>query len=244
MPTVRAIVADALIEIGVMEPGDTLSAQQGALGLTRFQHQLDAWAADRLTLAVQTRTTVTLLPGTGTITLGLVGADVTMARPVFINGVNYIIPGSAPEVEVPIGLMDEDAYRSLSIKALPSALPLLAFYQTSMSTTLGSLFIWPQLTQSVDIAIYSPQAVGIPLALTDTVIGPSGYQEAFLYGLALRLCGPFGVAPPPTLPEMFRQAMATMKRPNVAPGMLGVDPALTLGPRAAYNILSDSGGRR
>lgn len=242
MPTVRAIGADALMEIGVLEPGDTLSAQQGAIVLLRFQHQLDAWAADRLTLAVQARTPATVPSGSSSITLGLVGADVTMARPVWLNGVNYIIPGSSPEVEVPIALMDEDAFRALSIKALPSALPSLGFYQTSMSTLLGTLTLWPVVTQAVDLAIYSPQAIGIPLALTNTVVGPSGYQEAFMYQLALRLCSPFGVAPPPTLPKLATDAYATIKRRNVKPGMLSVDAALTRGPRNGYyNVLSDQG---
>ena len=243
--TVRAIGTDALMEIGVLEPGDTMSPAQGAIVLRRFQMQLDAWAADRLTLAVQARTPATLPPSTSTLTLGLVGADVTMARPVSLNGVSYLIPGASPAVEVPLGICDEDAYAAISIKSLPSALPTLCFYQTSMSTALGSLFVWPQVTQIVQLVIYSPQAIGIPLALTDLIIGPSGYAEAFLYQLALRLCSPFGVAPPPTLKTMADESFATMKRPNVKPGILGLDPAVTHRTNAStYNVLSDSGGSR
>ena len=49
------------------------------------------------------------------------------------NTLNYLIPGSSPAVEVPIGQMDEDAYAALSIKALPSALPIQSFYQTNLT---------------------------------------------------------------------------------------------------------------
>src|ERR1035437_1568721 len=118
MSTVYSIIADALMEIGVLAPGETMSASDAALGLLRFQHQIDSWAADRLTLSVQSRTTFPLLSGSTVVTIGASGADVTMDRPMWINTLAYLIPGTSPGVEVPIGLMDEDAYAAISIKSL------------------------------------------------------------------------------------------------------------------------------
>ena len=240
MATVRDIGTDALIEIGVLEPGDTMSAQQGATVLLRFQNQIDAWAADRLTLSLQLRTTFTLTSGTSSVTLGPSTATVAFAsRPMWLNTVNYLIPGASPAVEVPIGQLDEDAYAALSIKALSSALPIQSFYQTNLTDLNGTLFFWPTVSQNVDIVLYTPQAIGVPASLNTDVVGPAGYQEAFMYDLAWRLCTPFGVAPPPLLPSMRERAMQTMKRPNVAPGVLGVDPALTGNLSAGYDVLSD-----
>lgn len=243
MATVRDLVTDAYREIGVLGFGASLTPELGALGLLRFQHQADSWQADRLALAVQTRATFTMPSGTSTVTIGTGGSvtttPATTTAPMWIDTVAYVNPGSNPAQEVAIGMMDRDTYAGLTIKDLPSGLPLQAFYQRSMTTALGSLFLWPQVNQNVTIVIYSPQGAGVPASLDDTVMGPAGYAEAFMYALALRLCPPTGTAVPDGLPALVANAMATMRRPNVIPAVLGVDPALTPNTGVGYNILSD-----
>ena len=214
------------------------------MALRYFQRQIDSWAADRLTLSEQLRTVFTLVSGTTAVTIGASGAIVTMPFPMWINSLNYIIPGTTPGVESPIGLMDEDAYASISIKQLSSALPMQAYYQTNLATATGTLTFWPQVSQNVQIAMYTPQAVGVPATVNTDIIGPPGYAEAFLYQLAKRLCSPFGVVPSQLLLDNERQATMTMKRPNVQPGILAVDPALRPMNGCGYNILSDTQSSR
>jgi hypothetical protein len=248
MPTVRLIATNALQEIGVLGEDEAMSASQGAFVLARFQHQIDAWAADRLTLALQQRTAFTLTSGTSTVTLGPTGADVTMQRPVWVDAVTYVIPGSSPDIEsLPLGRMIAQQYDALTIKELASALPTQWFYQTSTTQTYGSLFLYPQVTQDVEVVVYAPLAVGVPATLDTIMIGPPGYQEAFLYQLAVRLMSPFGKRAEdlPLLvgPEGFAAtAFARIKRVNVQPGLLAVDAALTpRGLGGGYNVLSDQG---
>ena len=238
MALVRSIIRDAMIEIGVLYPEQTPSPDQTDLGLLRVQHMLDAWAASQLTLSRQLRTPFTMPSGTSEVTVGP-GGTVNIARPDWVNALMYLNPGSTPAVEVPVGLMDADEYAALSIKQLPSALPTQAFYQTNLANAFGTLFVWPQVTQNVDMVLYTPEAVGVPATLNTDLIGPSGYQEAFMYQLALRLCTPFGVAPPPLLPGMAARAWTTMTRPNIEPGLLSIDPALVPGAGSGYNVYSD-----
>ena len=246
MATVRGICTDALREIGVLGEDEVMSAAQGQFALLRFQNQIDAWAADRLTLSVQSRTSITWPTSTSTQTIGPSG-DIDTQRPVWINNLTYVIPGTAPEVEVIMAPMDQDSYAVQSIKALQSQLPLQFFYQTSIDTVLGSLYLWPQPAQELTLYLYAPQAVTVPVTLDDTLLGPPGYQDAFMYQLAKRLCRPFGRPVTPDLLQDAREAWAVMKRPNVEPGLVSVDAALTLGKQSGYNILSDSqsspGGR-
>jgi hypothetical protein len=106
------------------------------------------------------------------------------------------------------------------------------------------LFLWPQVTQDVEIAIYAPQAITVPATLDTDLIGPPGYRDAFLYGLALRLMTPLAVAADsvPLLigPDgLAARAWTTMTRPNITPGVLTVDAALVPSAGAGYNILSD-----
>lgn len=240
MATAREFCSLALQEIGVLAAGETADAANMAFAFTRFQQQLNSWQADGNALAVQNRLTYTLPSGENTATIGPVGGDITAQRPVFVRGVNYLIPGSTPPVETPMGPMDDDQYMALSIKTLESQLPTLYFYQSSVDSVLGTFFFWPTVTQNVEIAIYVAVGVGEPATLTSTVQGPPGYAEAFLYDLAYRLCTPFGRPVPPLLPQMRSEAIGRMKRQNVQPGLMGVDQALIGGYAGGYNVLSDT----
>ncbi len=217
-----------------------ISPADGALGLLRLQNQIDSWQADRLTLSVQTPISITWPTSTSTQTIGPSGANITAIRPLWINSMNYVIPGSSPAVESYMAMLDPDQYAQLTIKGLQSGLPQQFFYQTSNDTALGTIFIWPQPTQQITLKMYTPEGIGVPATLDSILLGPPGYQEAFMYQLALRLCTPFGKSIPPLLPKMAQEAMATMKRPNVDPGLLGVDPALIPATAGGYNVLSDS----
>lgn len=242
MPTVRVIATRALTEIGVLSPGETMTPENGMVAQYHLQNMLDAWQADRLTLAVQTRTTFTLLSGTSTVSLGPVGATVTMPRPVWIDTVNYVIPGSSPAVEVIVAQMGRDEFANLSIKAMQSSLPTQCFYQTALTISAGTLYFWPQVTQNVTIALYTPQGLGVPATLDDIITGPPGYQDALTYQLALRLVTPMGVdiQSLPLLPKQALDAWQVIKRVNTMPGLLGIDPALSPAIAGGYNVLTDN----
>lgn len=241
MPTVNVILTDVLAEIGVLQASETPEAGDMQLALRYLQRQIDAWQAERLTLAAQLRTSFPWPANTSTVTLGASGAIVTMVRPVWINTVAYVIPGSSPACEVGIAQLDEDGYARLSMKALPSALPTQSWYQVRVDGVLGDLFLWPQVTQGVTIVIYTPEAVGVPVSLNTVLTAPAGYAEGFHYQLALRLCRPFGIAVTPDLQDLATKAFATMKRPNVKPGLLGMDAAV-IPTAGGYNVLTDNSG--
>ncbi len=235
MPTALNIITDAMVEIGAYGPGDTIAARHEQLGLLRFQNQLDSWQADQLALNLQTPKAFTLVAGTSEFTIGPTGNLVT-ARPTYIEGMNYVIPGTSPITEVPMAPMDNDQYLALSQKTLPSSLPQQFHLNATMPN--ATVFIWPQVTQNVVLAIYLEQGIDVPATLTTQVTGPQGYAEAFMYQLALRLCGPMSRPIPDGLPEMAATAYARMRRPNVDPGLLGVDAALTPTYSGAFNILT------
>lgn len=237
--TVQSIIEDALTEIGAIGVGNSASAADLALGLLRFQNQLDAWQADRLSLSLQAATSVTWPSSTSTATVGPTGA-IAIARPTWINALNYVVPGSSPEVEVYMAPMDADQYAALTIKGLQSGLPQQFFYQVNLDDELGTLFIWPKPDQQVTLKLYVAKGIDVPAALSDQLFGPAGYQEAYMYQLALRLCTPFGKPLPELLPNMARESWNLMKRQNVNPGLMACDPALIPQFPGGYNVLSDS----
>jgi hypothetical protein len=237
--TVLSIVTQALQEIGAYGQGETLSAYNAQVCLLRFQNQLDAWQADQLTLAVNARLSFTIPSSTNTFTIGPTG-DIVAQRPVWIDEMNYVVVGSSPEVETIMAQMNDDQFNALSIKDLTSSYPTQYYYNTSFTSLNGSFFVWPTPTQDVKVYIATKQGAAVPVALSSTVIGPAGYQDAFMYQLALRLCTPFAMPVPPLLPGLAAEAYARVKRANMQPGLLGVDAALVPTSGGAYNVLNDT----
>lgn len=237
MATAGSIIADAMYEIGAYAPGDTISSVHQQLGLLRFQNQLNAWQADFLTLNLQTPKTYTLVAADNEFTVGPTSVDVTTTqRPVFIEGINYLNPGSSPATEVPMGEMDDDTYRALSQKTLTSSLPQQYHVNATMPNV--TVFVWPTVTQNVGLVLYLKQGITEPTLLTTSVTGPQGYQEAFMYQLALRLCGPMSRPVTEHISSMAAASYARMKRPNEQPAILGVDAALVPTYGGAFNILT------
>ena len=234
MATAQTIITDALMEIGALAPGETVSTDDLALGLTRLQNQIDAWGADRLTISISNRVTYTLTGGRSSVTIGLSGvADIAATRPTTFTAINRVITGN---VETALAEYDEDQYAAIAIKAMTSTLPTGYHYEPTAPD--GTLTFWPVPTGSVGLVLYYPAALGTPAALSSTLVGPPGYQEGFMYQLALRLCTPFGRQPPPLLPQQAAEAYARLKRPNTEPGLLAIDAALT--PTAGgYNVFTD-----
>ncbi len=238
MATVRSIGEDALREIGVLGLQDSMGADVAGLVLTRFQNQLNAWQAEALTLFNFSRTVYTLPSGTETRTIGPTGDITVEANPVFINGINYVVPGSNPGVETAMGRMMPDQYQALTIKQLSNSLPTQWFFNAGAVN--GTLTFWPVINQDVDIAVYTYFGVGVPAGINDTVEGPPGYPEAFMYQLALRLCTPLYRQPPPLTVKMAAESLARIKRPNINPPLLGVDQAIVPTFGSGYNVLNDS----
>lgn len=241
MATVESIITLALVEDGIIAARETPDAATIQLGLSYFQLELDSWGAEQLTLSRQSRTAISWPSSTSSQTIGASGADITAQRPMFINTLNYVVPNTSPAVEVPIGRMDQNSYANESIKDLTSQYPLAYFYQTAVDTLLGTITLWPVPDQSLTLYLYAPVAVTTPVAITDILLGPAGYQDAFHYRLARRMCGrTFGVDLTPELNTKADEAFARMKRPNNQPGLLGVDAALVPATGGAYNILLDT----
>lgn len=233
--TALGIITDAMVEIGAYAPGETLSPVHANLGLLRFQNQLNSWQADELALSLQDRQLFTLIAGTTEFMVGPTG-DLVTARPVYVEGMNYLNPGSTPATEVPMAPMDTNAYMVLSQKDLPSTLPQQFYFNATWPN--ATFFIWPQVTQNVGLVLYLDRGVDVPPTLNSAVTGPQGYAEAFMYQLALRLCTPMARPIPDGLPQMASAAYARMRRPNEEPGLLGMDAALTPVNGGAFNILT------
>jgi len=244
MAIVLDLITHALMDIGAYGQGqsEVPTHEDAQVALGYLQRQIDAWNAERETLIVQARVDFILRAGTSYITIGPTG-EIPAHKPTWLDTVKYVIPGSHPEIEMKLGMLNDDTYACITIKSLPNTLPLQVYYQTGPVN--GELFFWPQVTQDIKIYLYYLAPTDVPAAITSVINGPPGYEEAFHCQLAERLLTPFGIKDP-TIISLVRdhseKAYARMKRPNMDPGQRGLDWAV-LG-AGAYNVLADTFGGR
>ena len=194
---------------------------------------MDQWAAERLQIYVVTRTTWTISANDGQYTVGT-GANVSVARPVFIDHVNFIDTTPTPDQEYQLQPLTEDAWSKIAQKALTSTFPTYWYYSPTFPT--GTLELWPVPTSStLQGVLYAPQATAQFAALSTEISLPPGYSRMIVKNLAVELASSYGRA---VTPELMQQAMdtkAVVKRANYRLSDLSIEAAaLIQGNRYRY----------
>lgn len=235
--TARERIRLALVELGVYPASQqTLKAHDAAEGLIRLQWMVEALQLNPLLVHQVVRSTFSLVANQQDYTIGLSGADWTLARPDTISQV-AVLTGTSPDTsEVPIGpLLTAAQWAAIPNKEQTGEYPQAARYERTYP--LGTLSLWPVPNlATVDVAIYVPTPITAPLTLaTDMVVAP-GYDEWLHYSLVERLAGPFAQTIGPDLERLIRAATARLESPNVEVGRLQADDALTGG--GFYNVLT------
>jgi hypothetical protein len=240
--TVRAIdiINRACIDIGILAQGETLSAAEGQDFLGRLNGLVSSWATQSLTMPVIAREEFDLVAGQQTYTIGP-GADWDSVRPIFITGCGLLLTGITPNVELPIGLLTEDAYRLTRLKGFSSIYPTQVYYNPTFATTgWAEFFLWPMPTTDENrFVLYSQQALTGFASLVAQYVFPPGYEEALEYALCKRLAPGSGKVLSPELLALVASSLGTIKRANATFRDLALDPGLTFTSRRPYNVLSD-----
>jgi hypothetical protein len=230
-----AIITPALKEIGVLAAGETATSEDAADALSRLNRLIDRLAAESSSIFYRTRTTWTISANDGEYTVGS-GANVNIARPVFVHQIGFIDTSTDPDTEYPLKMLTEDGYAAIPQKAQTSTFPQFAFYNPTYAN--ATLTLWPVPTSStLSGVIYHSTAVTSFATTSTSVSLPPGYEEALVTNLALLLCPQFERQPSPVLVQAARESMATLKRVNSRLSDLSFEAgALIGGNRHAFNI--------
>ena len=242
MATVRDLATTALKEIGVLAEGQVMTAEEGSDTLAAFNRLVDSWAAERLQIYTVTRTTWTITSGTSTYLVGPAQV-VAVARPMYINAINFQDTSVTPTVEYQLTLLTDDMYAQLSQKTLTSTYPNAAYYNPTFTTAApyGTIILWPVPTSTtLQGVLYAPLAIAQFSSLDDTVSLPPGYQRMIVKNLALEMAPTFEKNVSELLAVQASKAIAVVKAANKRIRDLNIDPsALVQGTKSwygAYNI--------
>lgn len=232
--TVGDLCTAALQRLGIVGAGETPTTADLNLALARLNALIDNWRTQRLFTYSLTRTTFTIVSGTGAYTVGT-GGTVNLARPVYPEGVRLIDTTADPDLERALIRLTPEAYAALPQKALTSTQPTHYYYNPTYP--LGTLTLWPTPTDAtLQGAVYTPNPSGA-LALTDTLEVPPGYQLFYQETLAVHLGPDFERQPSPILVESARKSEADIKRVNARDRDLLTRTPFTRG--GLYDINSD-----
>ncbi len=186
--TVEAIVLEAFADLGVIQPGDDLSAGIKANALLVFQQMVDSWNLER-PMNLVTHQAVTLIAGTSVYTYGSGGTMPITPAPIRVlswscKDGNYSTSGVVmPYDEFRQTIKDGASTTAKLIQALT------ADRGNIISANLIKLEVWPtpaatpgSLTLETIFTLTTPAA----LATSLSAYGP-GFEAAFHFNLAVAL---------------------------------------------------------
>ena len=237
MATVLDVVADAMSDLGILAPGEVPAADDVTSGLRALNRLVDQWAADRLMIYTQTRTTWNLTSNDAVYTVGL-GGDVNVARPVHINHVRYYDTAFTPLIERELSPLTDDAFALLKAKGQTNNIPVVYYYNPTYP--LGTITLWPiqQSTTLVGV-LYAPEAVAEFTDGSTVLVLPPGYRRMIVKNLAVELASSFKVEAGPSVQQAADESMAVVMRANRHISDLSFPPdALIPSSRKFYNIFT------
>ncbi len=242
--TALSVCTTAAQDLNVIGKSETLDADDVQRVFDRLNTLVDSWAAERGTIFTQAITTYTYPANTPNgVTLGP-GGTWNQARPVFLSGANYVVPGSSPEVRIPLELYTDETYFALGIPTLQSALPTGLYLNSQMASPGGVSLVklYPVPTQAISVGIQTPTQISQFADLTTSYLLPPATRRALHYNLILDICDLFGREPTRRMDLNAFNSKQAMKVPNFQKLVLAIDPAVTSRGGGGYVIYSDTRG--
>lgn len=235
MATAGDIINDALQAAGIIGVGQTPLAENTQLALRQLNRMIGQWNRKRWLVyhLVDTAFTAT---GAVSYTVGTAG-NFNIARPdrieyAYFRGLNTAVPN---QVDYPMQILEaREDYSRISLKRLNS-FAYYVFYDSAYPT--GNLYPWPLLSSQYEIHILTKAVLSTLATLATTVLLPPEYEEAIQWNLAMRLRPLFQLPPDPTVTELARSSLNTIRGANAQIARLTMPAVLRNAQN--YNILSD-----
>jgi hypothetical protein len=239
MATVKLnIIRPALRLAGIMgAPQRVASASQNDEAFDVLSSYIDALITERLLSYYEIRSEQTLVAGQQDYTVGP-GGDFNIDRPMTLDRASILLNAGTNNVsELPLGILTYELWQYITVKNIGSNPPTKVYYEPRFP--LGVLHFWPYPSVGTQMVLYVRNQVAQFANLNSTVSFPPGYLKFLQYGLALELANYYGKksAMSPEARETAKEARAWVKRLNILPLDIRVDPAL-VATQQPFNIYS------
>lgn len=209
---VSSLIKSALRKAGAVSSGQTPPAAEMQDALDELNLILDQWSTKSLVVFAVTSENFTLTSGQQSYTIG-VGGDFDTVRPVLINNA-YVREGGGTN-DIPVEVRGgKETYNVISEKGT-SGRTFELWYEPEFP--LGRIYMYPVTDNAQDILfIDSWKALSSFTGLTQEVAFPPGYEAAFVWELFRRIAPEYGYTLTTDERRMAREALADVKRVNIA----------------------------
>lgn len=227
--TARATIQGALKLIGVLDPAETMSADDASDGLTMLNNMADAWNLERLNIYTISEVVATFAGASATIGPGM---QIDTARPVRVESAFYRRSG----IDYPLAIISSEEYDKIGMKNVSGDYPEVLHYNANSPT--GVVYVWP--VPSANEYHFSVQKQLTEFADLDEVHTlPQGYQKAMMYALAVELAPLYRLEAPASIIRIAINMMRILKRANVVVPKLSVSLPSNSAETGRINILSN-----
>jgi hypothetical protein len=120
--------------------------------------------------------------------------------------------------------MTQEQYNTISLKSQQQQIVERFLYINEL--TNGIVVLWPVPALAIPVSFNFQTLLVGPATAATTIAFPPGYEEAFEYGLAVRLAPLFGKSAPPDVQQMARESYALVKKSNRTSPTMFYDSAL------------------
>lgn len=206
MSTALDLITDALLEIGAAESGQSLPAEEGAIGLRYLNRILQRWTNAPAMFAVMPEVSITLT-GAASYTVGPTGVAVA-ARPIRIDRASYV---DAAGLETPVTVLNRAQWDEIAAKSVSSTIVSDVWYDATQ--TDGVVHVYPKGSTGT-LKVQGASLLTSFVSLATAVTLPDGYESAIVASLAIDLAPAFQVPVSQDLRIKAAGAVRAIKRMN------------------------------
>lgn len=220
--TWQQLILDALIEIGVYFPGESLRAEDEQLCSRKLSRIIDYWAARRVFAYSTNFQLYTLTPNHAPhlIGPGLTSPDFATPnnapRPQRLESASLVLNTSSPVVDSPqLNLRDAAWWAAERVKGLTSNVPTDVYYEPDFPN--GQLNFWPvpNFAYQVRLELWTILAQ-LPTNLTTAFSAPPAYEGTLFTSLAIDASTPYQRSIPPELTAKYNAFLKALEGDNNA----------------------------
>ena len=211
MTTARELLTDALGDIGVLDPNESMSAEMAAHGLRTLNRIVDSWNAKRLNVY-----TVVDVVGSFSGAAATIGPSLTFNTPHPLRlepGCYYVKSG----MSYPLPIWSREDYNAVILKATAGDYPQGIYYDRQIP---GNVYVWPVPSVSTTYHLQVLIQMSEFADLDTNYSFPAGYKDAFFYTLTERLPQAYNLTPDPDQKIEAAKARAAIRKNNAIVPML------------------------
>jgi len=181
----QGLINLTLGDMGVLAPGESVSADDYAFCLLRLNALIDSLSAQALPIPQITRRTNLPVSGVESYTIGT-GQTWNISRPIKIKAAASVNGGHSEPVEI----ITAEQWAQIGDKSLTGNWANRLYYNNGYPT--GIVYLWPKPAATGTMQLDNYEALALLATLATVVVLPPGYERMLAHLLGPEISGAFG----------------------------------------------------